>query len=259
VRVSLAAGHRTAVIGAAGAIGSAVCEAFAAAGSAVTVLDVDGPGAASVASSLPGVGHEARALDVTDAKAVEHAAEEVWRSGRLDSVVYASGIETTCDVVDTNWDAYHRVLAVNLHGAICVGQAFGRRMLDAGAGGSFVFVASTAGKRGEAGAAAYCASKFGLLGVVQCFAAEAGPHGIRVNALCPGNVDSPMLRAVAAGIAGRLGSSAEDVLAAMAAEVAERRLVRPEEVADAAVWLASPAASGVNGESVNVDAGGLTG
>jgi NAD(P)-dependent dehydrogenase (short-subunit alcohol dehydrogenase family) len=259
VTVSLASGHRAAVIGAAGTIGRAVCEAFAAAGAAVTALDVDEAGAASVASSLRGEGHGARALDVTDAEAVGRAAEEVFGAGRLDSVVYSPGIETTCDVVDTDWEVYHRVLAVNLHGAVRVAQAFGRHMLEAGAGGSFVFLASTAGKRGEAGAAAYCASKFGLLGVVECFAAEAGPHGIRVNALCPGNVDSPMLRAVAAGIAGRAGSSADEVLDAMAAEAAERRLVRAEEVARAAVWLASPAASGVNGESLNVDAGALTG
>jgi NAD(P)-dependent dehydrogenase (short-subunit alcohol dehydrogenase family) len=257
--VSLPSGHATAVVGAGGAIGLAVCTEFAKAGSTVTALDLDETGATEVAASLPGDGHRAVPLDVTDGEAVERVAAEIWGAGAIDCVVYASGIETTCDVLDTDWETFRNVLAVNLDGAVRVGQSFGRRMVDAGTRGAFVYLASAAGKRGEAGGAAYCASKFGLLGVVECFAAEVGRQGIRVNALCPGNVDSPMLRAVAAGIAKRSGASAEEVLSEMAADSAEGRLVLAEEVASAAVWLASPAASGVNGESINVDAGTLTG
>jgi NAD(P)-dependent dehydrogenase (short-subunit alcohol dehydrogenase family) len=132
-------------------------------------------------------------------------------------------------------------------------------MLDAGRPGSFVFLSSTAGKRGEAGASAYCASKFGLLGMVECFAAEVAARGIRVNAICPGNVDSPLLRAVARDQARREGSSVEVVVEMYANVAAARRLVTPEEVAAVAVWLVSPAASGITGESINVDAGALTG
>src|SRR5207244_3002112 len=82
-------------------------------------------------------------------------------------------------------------------GAFYAGQAFATRMLGADRPGSFVFLSSTAGKRGEAGASAYCASKFGLIGMMESFAAEVAAKGIRVNAICPGNVDSPMLRAIA--------------------------------------------------------------
>jgi NAD(P)-dependent dehydrogenase (short-subunit alcohol dehydrogenase family) len=94
---------------------------------------------------------------------------------------------------------------------------------------------------------------------MQCFAAEVASRGVRVNAICPGDVDSPMLRRVAARQAARSGRTVGEVLAAYAAATAAGRLVRPEEVAGAAVWLASPLAGGVAGESVNVDAGALTG
>lgn len=252
-------GHRAAVIGATGTIGSAICAAYAEAGAVVSALDLYGDLARETVSRLPGEGHTAGQIDVTVTENVTAAANVVWGEGAVDSIAYAAGIETTCDVVDTVWETHRRVMQVNLDGAIAVGQAFGRRMLADNVGGSFVYLASTAGKRGEAGGASYCASKFALLGFVESFAAEAGPAGIRVNALCPGNVDSPMLRSVAAGIARREGRTVEEVLRESADAAAERRLVDPAEVAAAAVWLASPVAGGINGESVNVDAGALTG
>lgn len=256
---SLPPGHRTIVIGAAGAIGSAVCEAYAKAGAVVTVLDINSAGAEQVLKGLPGSGHRFGAIDVTNRSDVVRAAAEAWEVAPFHSVVYSAGIETTCDVIDTDWDEYYRVIAVNLHGTMYAAQAFGRLMVENGQGGSLVFLSSVAGKRGEAGAAAYCASKFGVLGVVESFAAEVGRFNVRVNAICPGNVDSPMLRAVAAAEAHREGKSVQEVLDSYAAVAAERRLVRADEVGRVAVWLASPYASGVNGESVNVDAGALTG
>jgi NAD(P)-dependent dehydrogenase (short-subunit alcohol dehydrogenase family) len=256
---ALPQGHRVAVIGAAGAIGSAICRAYAAAGATVTSLDLDGSGADRLAASLPGSDHRAGAIDVADRADVRRAAEETWRLGPIDSVVYAAGLEATCDVIDMDWEAYDRVMAVNLSGGVQVAQAFGRHIVEAGRGGSFVFLSSAAGKRGEAGAGAYCASKFGLLGIVECFAAEVGRYGVRVNAICPGNVDSPMLREVAAAAARREQRGVEEVLDDYIGEAAEHRMVRPEEVASVAVWLASPEASGINGESINVDAGALTG
>ena len=120
-------------------------------------------------------------------------------------------------------------------------------------------MSSTAGKQGEAGAAAYCASKFGVLGLVESFAAEVATAGIRVNALCPGNVDSPMLTRVAEMQAERTGSSADSVMKDYVRLAATKRLVAPHEVAQAALWLSSGAASGITGESINVDAGALTG
>jgi NAD(P)-dependent dehydrogenase (short-subunit alcohol dehydrogenase family) len=251
--------HRSAVVGAGGAIGSAVCRAYAEAGGSVVALDLDEAAARRAVAELAGGGHEAGGVDVTDPASVENAASVTWAGGAIDSVVYCAGIAFTADVAATDWSRYRELMAVNLDGAFYLGAAFGRRMLKAGVRGSFAFLSSTAGKRGEAGASAYCASKFGIIGLVESFAAELSAAGIRVNAICPGNVDSPLLHAVAGDVAARESVSTAEMLERFAHAGAARRLVTPEEVAGVAVWLASPLASGVTGSSLRVDAGQLVG
>jgi NAD(P)-dependent dehydrogenase (short-subunit alcohol dehydrogenase family) len=252
-------GHHAAVVGAGGAIGRAICAAYVEANATVTAFDVDLAAAERATATLPPGSARALPLDVTNGDHVARAAADATAERNLDSVVYAAGVAPTFDVLDFDWDAYHHTLSVNLHGALRVAQAFGAAMLASGEGGSITFLSSTAGKRGEAGGAAYCASKFAIEGVVQCFAAEVGARGIRVNAICPGDVDTPMLRSVAAAQAAREGADPDAVLAGYAQRSAAGRLVTSEEVAAVAVWLASPLAAGVTGESVNVDAGLLTG
>lgn len=254
--LSLPDGHRAVVVGAGGAIGAAVCRAYADAGAHVTALDLDAAAAQTLRDALPGGPHAADALDVTDRAAVERAAAA---AGAVDSVVYAAGLAPTFELLAFDWDAYHRTLAVNLHGALHVAAAFGAQMTAAARPGALTFLSSTAGKHGEAGATAYCASKFALQGAVECFAAEVGSRGLRVNAICPGNVDTPMLRGVAEAQGALEGRAADAVLDDYAQSAAARRLVTVEEVSAVAVWLASPLASGITGESVNVDAGALTG
>lgn len=250
--ITLDAGHRAVVVGAAGAIGAAVCRAYAAAGAAVLALDLDEAGAADVAHSLPGSAHLSRNLDVTDLDAVRASAATV-ACGGLSSLCYAAGVAPTFEVLDFDWDAYRRTLAVNLDGALHAAHAFGKAMVANG--GSMSFISSTAGRQGAAGAAAYCASKFALLGVVESFASEVGGYGIRVNAICPGEVDSPMLARVALARAARRGTDADTELGAWARAAALGRLVRPEEVANVAVWLASEHASAITGASIDVTAG----
>jgi NAD(P)-dependent dehydrogenase (short-subunit alcohol dehydrogenase family) len=251
-------GHRAAVVGA-GAIGSAICRAYADAGAHVVALDLRRDAAAVAVAGLAGDGHAALRVDVTDPGSVEAAADEVWRDGAADSVVYTAGIAFTADVTDTDWSQYRALMDVNLGGAFHVAASFGRRMLASGVAGSLAFLSSTAGLRGEAGASAYCASKFGLRGLVESLAAELAGAAIRVNAICPGNVDSPLLEAVARDVAVREGATVQETLERFAHAGAARRLVTPEEVAGTAVWLASPLARGVTGESVRVDAGQLVG
>lgn len=247
------------VLGAAGTLGRAICAAFAEAGARVHAVDLDVDAARSAINGLPGAGHAAAAADTTVPASVAAAVDEAFAAGPVDSTVYAAGVTFTRDVAESDWSEYRRLMAVNLDGAFHVSAAVGRRLLDGRHGGAITIIASTAGKRGEAGAAAYCASKFGVLGLVESFAAEVAAAGIRVNALCPGNVESPMLERVARMQAERTGAMADALLASYAAEAAAGRLVRPEEVAQAALWLSSPAASGVTGESLNVDAGALAG
>lgn len=251
--------HRAVVVGACGAIGGAICHAYARAGATVWAADLDDTTARQIASSLGGGEHQGAQVDATDPASLEGLAEAAWQAGPVDSVVYAAGVVFTADIAHIGWSDYRHLMAVNLDGAFYTAQAFVTRLLATGRPGSFVFLSSMAGKRGEAGAAAYCASKFGLIGMVQSFAAEVAAQGIRVNAICPGNVDSPMLRGIAQVVAGRTGARYEAVMEQFANVAAARRLLRPEEVAAVAIWLASDLASGVTGEAVNVDAGALSG
>jgi len=249
-------GHRAAVVGGAGAIGAAICHAYADAGASVSVFDVNPGAAEELAGSLAGAGHHGDVVDVTDPGAVEKAASSL---PGVDSVVYCAGIAFTAELAATDWAAYRALMAVNLDGAFYTGGAFARRMLAEGRGGSFVFLASTAGVRGEAGASAYCASKFGVIGLVESLAAELTTHDVRVNAVAPGNVDSPLLRSVAANQAAREGTTEEEMLDRYAHAGAARRLVSTAEVAATVVWLASPLASGITGEVVRIDAGQMIG
>jgi len=242
------------VIGAGGAIGEAVCRAFAHEGAQVWAGDRNEEAAHRVAVELGG---DARSfvLDVTVPKDVDAAASEISTQSNIDTVVYSVGIDKTSEVANIDPHDYRRIMAANLDGAFFTATSFVRPMLKSGNGGNFIFMSSLAGKRGEAGASVYCATKFAMIGMMQSFALEVANKGIRVNCVCPGNVDSPMLEGVAAGHANRLGISADEVLQTMKDAAAGNRLVSVDEVAAAALWLGSDAASGVTGISLNVDAG----
>jgi NAD(P)-dependent dehydrogenase (short-subunit alcohol dehydrogenase family) len=229
------------VLGAGGAIGGACLAALAAAGNDAMGADLTGA---------------AEPCDVTDPAAREALAA---RLGPVDGVIYAPGLVMTAEVTAADWAAYRRVMAVNLDGAFHAAAAFARPMIAAGRPGAFVFLSSMAGLRGEAEASAYRASKFGVIGLAQALAAEWAPHGLRANAVCPGNVDSPMLRRVAADIAAADGGDAAAIYDGFARAGAARRLVTPGEVAAACLWLSSDAAAGVTGTALQVDAGAMVG
>lgn len=241
------------VIGGGGAIGRACLRAFAAAGANLWSLDLDGAAAAAGLDGL-GHGHHHAALDVTDRKAVADRAQAI---GACDSIVYAAGLESDGDIVDLDWADYRRVMAVNLDGAFHVAAGFAGAMISARRAGSFVFLASMAGLRGEAGTSVYCASKFGVVGLVESFAAEMTPHAIRINAVCPGNVDSPMLRRITQSVTGRVGGDADELYESWSRYGAAQRMVTPREVADLCLFLASPAATAITGAAVRVDAGAM--
>lgn len=251
--ITLAAGHKSVVIGGGGTIGAACIRALAAAGATVWSVDLAEDAAAHAVSALGG-DHRSVACDVTDPLAVDRLVEVV---GPVDSVVYAAGLNHDGEIVDMDWAAYRKVMAVNLDGAFHVSSSFARSMIAQGRPAAFVFLSSTAGLRGEAGASVYCATKFGLIGLAECVAAELGRHCIRANAICPGNVDSPMLKDVAARIAARTGEAPDAIWQSMAHAGAANRLVAPDEVARLCVYLASPLSSGITGTTVRVDAGGM--
>jgi NAD(P)-dependent dehydrogenase (short-subunit alcohol dehydrogenase family) len=197
---------------------------------------------------------ESHILDVTDPEACTALARA---TGPVDAVIYAAGIVATMPIARTDPAVWRRVMAVNLDGAAHVCAAFAGPMTAAGKGGAIVLISSAAGVRGEAMAAAYSASKAGLIALAQSMAAELAPHDIRVNAVAPGNVDTPMLRSVARDIARAGGGDEAEVWRSFARTGAARRLVKPAEVARVCMALCSSDFSAMTGTTVPVDAGYL--
>ncbi|MFD4956220.1 SDR family NAD(P)-dependent oxidoreductase [Streptomyces sp. NPDC058451] len=245
-------GSVVAVVGAAGALGRAVCEAVARRGHTVWAVDTVDP--SDALTDLPGSGHRAGPVDVTDQGSVERMLRDAAGDGeRLDGLVYAAGVNYTGPVATTDWSQYDRLMEVNLRGAFRTGQALARSLAADPHPFGAVFLSSTAGLRGEAGGSVYCASKFGLIGFVQSFAAEIAAYGGRANTVCPGNVDSPMLRRLAAQVAERERTTETEVLARFADASAFRRLIDPAEVARTCAWLVSADSSGISGQTLVVD------
>jgi NAD(P)-dependent dehydrogenase (short-subunit alcohol dehydrogenase family) len=239
------------VVGGAGAIGAATAREAAATGARVWICDTENAG--EIAQELQGDGHHGVVTDVRDSTAVEALVDSCWELGGPAGLVYAPGVMDSGAVADTTDEAFTQLMAVNLQGAFKVGRAVHRCLRTRPRALSIVFVSSVAGLRGEAGGALYCASKFGLLGFVQSFAAELADFGCRANAVCPGNVDTPMLGRLADQIAasGRRGRT--EILQQLAATSAFRRLLTPDEVGRVCVWLLSPNASGISGQTIVVD------
>ena len=245
----LVAGKTALVTGAASGIGRATALALAREGASVTVADVDAAGAERVAAEIAGAGGVARAArcDVTRSDEVEatvRAALDAY-GGRLDCAVNNAGITAPGGLVhEIPPEVWERQIAVNLTGVfLCLRAEL--PAMRAQRAGAIVNMASGAGLIGTPGLAHYCASKHGILGLTKTAALENAALGVRVNALCPGSTDTPMLR----GFMDRSEAARKMILAS----IPSGRLGTPEEVAEAAVWLCSERASYVNGHSLLVD------
>lgn len=231
------------VIGAAGTLGRACVEELISQGE-VVAADLSEP-------QIPGA--KSVAIDVSDLQNVTSMIEKIEADGPITALVYAAGVNFTGPVDQTDWNQYQRLMQVNLQGAFHVGAVLQASMRKTQRVFSSVFISSTAGLKGEAGGSVYVATKFGLLGFVESFASEIAQLGGRANSVCPGNVDSPMLRKLAAQIAQRQAKTEDDLLAEMAASSAFNRLISPSEVAKTCAWLVSDASSGISGQTIVVD------
>jgi NAD(P)-dependent dehydrogenase (short-subunit alcohol dehydrogenase family) len=235
------------VTGGADGIGLAVARRLAGEGARVMVADVRGDAAqaAAEAARADGLQVQATTVDVTDEGSVETALDHCARAlGPPQAVVANAGVLELAPVVDLDLGRWRKVLDVNLTGAFLTARATARRMTGAG---SITFTSSVAGVRGLRENGAYSASKFGVVGLAQVLAVELAPKAIRVNAVCPGQIDTAMLRSVAA----QRGASHEELVA----RVPMGRSGTVEEVADAFVWLASPLSRYVTGQAIVVDGG----
>ena len=248
------------VTGAGRGIGRATALALARHGAdvAVTARTVDEIEA--VAGEVRALGPRSLAVpaDVGDPADVQRLLATVERDlGSPAILVNAAGIALSAKVLETDDALWERHLRVNLTGTFLVSRGVLRGMIER-RHGRIVNIASTAGKVGYLYVTAYCASKHGVVGLTRALALEVARHGITVNAICPGFVDTALTAHSAANIAERTGTTVDDARRTLAALSPQNRLMRPEEIADLAVMLAGPGAAGINGQAINLDGGGVT-
>ncbi|ROT97695.1 SDR family NAD(P)-dependent oxidoreductase [Histidinibacterium lentulum] len=241
-------GRTALVTGAARGIGHAIAAALARHGARVALADLDGDATAAAAARIPGA--RACVLDVTDADATERVLDALAADGWTpDIVVPNAGILLLAPATDIAPDEFRKVLEVNLTGAFVTARAAARRM---GEGGRIVFTSSLFGIRGGSGNAAYAASKFGMVGLMESMAADLAPRGIRVNAVAPGQIQTEMIEKL---VATRLEQGLPDPRERLIARIPMGRMGTPEEVAGAYVYLASSLANYVTGQTLVVDGG----
>jgi NAD(P)-dependent dehydrogenase (short-subunit alcohol dehydrogenase family) len=240
------------VTGAATGIGLATATAFAESGAAVALAGIHGDAIHAAAEGLAAAGHRTIgiACDVTDETSVASlVTDTVATFGGLDVAFNNAGIQApVAETAEATGEDFDRVIAINLRGVWnCLKHEL-RHMRQHGSG-AIVNCSSQSGLVGTAGLGAYTASKHGVLGLTKCAALEYAARGIRINAICPGPTDTPM---VAAAMADH-----PDHMAALVEGIPVGRLGRPEEIASAVLWLCSPGAGFVIGQYITAD-GGLT-
>lgn len=246
------ADKRVIVTAAGGGIGAAVARAFAEQGARVFGCDVTEAGVAHIAETLGG--NNAIAADVADDRDVDALfAAALARLGGLDIFVACAGIAgPTAKVQDVDpgdWDA---CVGVNLRGAyLCARRAV--PAIEAAGGGSLILFSSTAGLAGYPMRTPYAASKWGVIGLAKSISAEAGPNGVRVNAICPGAVSGPRMDGVIEREASKTGQTPDQVRADYTRETALRTFVDAEDIAAMILFVCSDAGKRVAGQALTVD------
>jgi len=236
------------VTGGASGIGAATARRLAAEGARVAVADVDLDGARAVAGEIDGEPIEMDVSDAASARAGVEAAEAAL--GPLAIAVNNAGTDRFAFFVQTDEALWDLVLGVNLRGTIAVTHAVLGGMQRRG-GGSIVNVASEAGRVGSQGSAVYSAAKAGVIGFTRAIAREAARFNVRVNAVAPGPIDTPLLNAAPV----ELGEIGARLRQGMIDATTMRRIGQPEEVAAAIAFLACEDASFVTGQTLNVSGG----
>jgi 2-hydroxycyclohexanecarboxyl-CoA dehydrogenase len=243
--------QRVAVVtGGAAGMGQAICRRLAAAGNRVAVLDLDGEAAEQVAKELQANGARAisAGIDVSDRAAVDGALQQVRADlGPISVMVTSAGIDRFEKFTEISLESWDRLIAVNLTGTFHCVQAAVPDMLDAG-WGRVVTISSSSAQSGSQRMAHYVASKGGVVGFTKALALELAPHGITVNTIPPGFIDTPMARRAEAR--GDLPS-----IDAVAARTPVRRAGTPDDIAAACAFLCSDDAGYITGQQINVNGG----
>lgn len=257
--VPLLQGRTAVVTGAARGIGLSIATRLAQNGADVAMIDLDASQTKAAALEIQastGARTMGLAADVTDATRMTEAADEIVATlGPVDVVVPNAGILVLKPALEITPQEFDDVLRVNLLGVFLTATEFARRMVGSTSDGRIIFTSSLFGLRGGSGNAAYAASKFGILGLAQSMAAELAPQGIRVNSVCPGQIESAMIVQLFEDRAAAAGTTPDLERAAFARHIPLGDLGQPENVADTYVFLASSLSSYITGQHIVVDGG----
>ena len=251
------------VTGAGRGIGRATALRLAREGASVTVADIDEANANQVMEEIESDGGTARActVDVTDKADTERmVSETVDRFGRLDILVNNAGIAVIASLMDTDETAWDSLMNVNAKGVLLCSQAAARQMIAQGDGGRIINNASGAGKVAPGRTTplgAYAASKHAVVALTKQFGLELSSHGILVNCVCPGIVDTSMWELIDREVARLEGVPVGSVKARAAAGIPVGRIQQPEDVANLIAYLASSDASYITAQALNVSGGML--
>jgi 3-oxoacyl-[acyl-carrier protein] reductase len=236
------------ITGAAQGIGLATAKKFAQEGAVVVVCDIHAEAVNAAVAQCQALGAQAEGhtMDVTQRDRVDAVISAVLaRHGRIDVLVNNAGITQDARLQNMTQEQFDRVIDVNLRGVFHCAQAVANTMIAQGSG-VILNASSVVGIYGNFGQTNYAASKFGVIGFTKTWSRELGPKGVRVNAVAPGFIATPILNTIP-----------EKVIAEMANRVPLRRLGQPEEIANVYAFLASDEASYINGEVIEVS-GGMT-
>ncbi|PBC00972.1 SDR family NAD(P)-dependent oxidoreductase [Mesorhizobium sp. WSM3860] len=247
------AGRHALVTGGGSGVGRAIALALAQAGVEVTICGRREAALNEVARENDRVfGIAADVTDEADMTALYEKAEAA--RGPFEIVVANAGMAASAPAHKTSLADWRRTLDVNLTGAFVTVQPALAGMLSRKTG-RIVFIASTAGLKGYAYVAPYVAAKHGVVGLMRALAAETAKSGMTVNAVCPGFVETEMLEESVQRIAEKTGRSAQEARQSLSAVNPQGRFIRPDEVADAVLWLCSDAARSITGQAISVSGG----
>ena len=252
--MSALAGKRAIITGGASGIGRATAKLFAEEGAAVAIIDINDADGLALAEQIRDNGGRAIYIhcDVTNSKDSQRAVNTTVEDlGGLNILFNNAGIIRRTDLIETSEDEWDQVMAVNVKSVFLMSKFALPVMVQAG-GGSIINSGSGWGLRGGEKAVSYCASKAAVVNMTRAMAIDHGPQNIRVNCICPGDTDTPMLRGEAEQL-----TQDEALFMGEAAERPLGRFGKPVEVAQAVLFLASEASSYVTGAALVVDGGGI--
>jgi len=245
-------GKHAVVTGGSRGIGAAIAQALAEQGATVTIMGRDAERLQSAAQQLNA---HAVPVDVTNPESVAKAFAEAARlGGPVAILINNAGAAESAPFKRTDLALWQRMLDVNLTGTYLCTQAVVPNMVSSKFG-RIVSIASTAGLTGYAYVSAYCAAKHGVIGLTRALAVELAKSGVTVNAVCPGYADTDMVTEAVTNIVQKTGHTAEQAVAELVSRNPQQRLIKPEEVAHAVLWLCLPGSDAMTGQAIAVSGG----